>query len=55
LKKYFNEWRTEEFRAPRKERDLLVSVASTPEAKSQLNGVEAELNQIENERVPQVR
>lgn len=55
LKKYFNEWRTEELRALRKERGLLVSAASTPEAKSQLNGVEVELNQIENERVPQAR
>lgn len=55
LKNYFNEWRNEELDALRKEREKLLAEATSPEAKSKLSDVEAELERIETERIPDAR
>jgi hypothetical protein len=55
LKRFFNAWRNEELGGLGRERELLLSVATTPEAKNQLDNIEAELNRIETERIPEAR
>jgi len=55
LKKSFGKWRTEEIAALSRECQLLSELAATPEAKSRLREIKAQLDGVESARVPNAR